>query len=206
MVSGDRSQDEEALDDNLRLRRVTRLRHWPRGSDNEARQRGRSPGSRRDEADHPQVHGQTKEATSHTGPAEPPHLSHSAATTFQPNPAAHCRDQIPCSDESVWSKYQKRYQIDLDGMVTVVQPRGRSTALFVVRRILNRTSSDQLSLLQHLCQESTFVRFYEAYSSAHLCHFICEYMDMTLEHLMGAPVYPEEKHIAAIAGQVIRST
>ena len=78
--------------------------------------------------------------------------------------------------------------------------------MFVVRQTPKRALSGKLSILQHLCQEPAFVRFYEAYSSTPLCHFICEYMDITLEHLMGAPVYPEEKHIAAIAGQVSCST
>lgn len=208
MVSGEQNSDDRDSDDDLRLRRVTQIREWPQPIDNQAQEQGQLPGSRPDERDYPQTHGPTSDAVSGTGQAGFPNFDNLASTTFQSGLASHRQSegQFPCYEQSVWTKYQKRYQIDLNGMVTVAQPRGRSTAMFVVRQTLNRMSSDKLSLLQHLRQEPTFVRFYEAYSSTPLCHFICEYMDITLEHLMGAPVYPDEKHIAAIAGQVSCST
>jgi hypothetical protein len=31
---------------------------------------------------------------------------------------------------------------------------------------------------------------------------VCEYMDLSLEHILGVPRFPTEKEVAAIVGQV----
>jgi hypothetical protein len=34
---------------------------------------------------------------------------------------------------------------------------------------------------------------------------VCEYMDLSLEQILGAPRFPTEKEVAAIAGQALTS-
>lgn len=109
---------------------------------------------------------------------------------------------IPHRLGSVWAVYEKCYETQLDGMVTTVQRRdGVPGDVLGVRSITKDNQDRKLRLLSQCQDPALFVRVVEVFVSESMMHIVREDMDVTLMHVLAAPVFPQEAHVAAIAGK-----
>ena len=108
---------------------------------------------------------------------------------------------IPQHRASPWTRYQEKYKVDLNGMVTVAESRGTSNKLVTVRQTSNVDLDRKIRLLTQLRKCPSFVACIELFLSDSIVHIVGEFMDLTLLHVLGVPVFLSEKEVAAIAGQ-----
>ena len=118
--------------------------------------------------------------------------------------------QLPLTvkDESPWKTYNKEYQIELGGLVTVAERKYPASGLIVVKELLGPSAESKLSMLRRIpdaIQSPYFVSWVEVFHFENVLHVISEYMTVSLLQIVAAPRYPRENHVAAIIGQVIGS-
>ena len=101
-------------------------------------------------------------------------------------------------------RYEKLYELELNRMVDVAEMKGPTTELCIIRRISRDDSDSKIQLLDQLREQKFFVACHEIFVSEAHVHLVCEFLDLTLLHILGAPVFPTERQIAAIAGQARR--
>jgi len=53
-----------------------------------------------------------------------------------------------------------------------------------------------------LMEQPCFAGCFEVFGSASSPYLVCEYLSLTLGHILGLPLLPTEVEVAAIAGQV----
>lgn len=53
-----------------------------------------------------------------------------------------------------------------------------------------------------LMEQPCFARCFEVFGSASSPYLVCEYLSLTLGHILGLPLLPTEVEVAAIADQV----
>ena len=103
---------------------------------------------------------------------------------------------------SIWAKYRQCFELELNGKVDVVVPRAVSPELLIVRRAATTNVSCQTKTLVQLMEQPFFARCFEVFGSASSPYLVCEYLSLTLGHILGLPLLPTEVEVAAIAGQV----
>jgi hypothetical protein len=108
---------------------------------------------------------------------------------------------IPLSTTPIWTKYKRRHQIVLNDLIIVAQetnpPRGR----VLIRQINKENLDRKMRLLAQLRRKSFFLNSSEVFRSGQTIYVVCEYVDLTLVHLLGCPRLATEEEVAAIAGQ-----
>ena len=104
-------------------------------------------------------------------------------------------------DGSPWETYNKDYQLELGGLVTVAGRRCPVSELVVIKELLGSSTDATLSVL-HQIQGSCFVNCVEIFHFRNALHVISEYMMMSLLQIVAAPQYPNENQVTAIIGQV----
>jgi hypothetical protein len=107
---------------------------------------------------------------------------------------------------SIWAEYKRCFELELNGKVDVAVPRSTSQKLFVVRRAATSNLNRQLHMLVQLMAQPYFAKCFQVFGSVSSPYFVCEYLNLTLGHILGLPTFPTEVEVAAIAGQVRYST
>ena len=105
------------------------------------------------------------------------------------------------TDVSVWTKFDRIYQLEMNGPVVVAERRSRPGELAMVRQISNTELDRKRRNLQQLRQPH-FAACFDIFQFEGQVSLVCEYMDLSLLHLVAAPTFPTEKHIRAIVAQV----
>jgi hypothetical protein len=108
---------------------------------------------------------------------------------------------IPFSNASVWTKYVRKHQIELDGLVIIAQEKRPLGNRVLIRHISKENLDQKIRLLAQFRRKSVFLKTSEVFRSGPTVHAVCEYVDLTLLHLLGCPRFATEKEVAAIAGQ-----
>jgi hypothetical protein len=112
---------------------------------------------------------------------------------------------VPKRDIPVWDKYDKVYEVDLMGTVTVAERRPPSSGL-VMERQVSTIELDRKAKLFRQLRGQYFLTCFEMFGSRPLADLVFEYMDLSLLQILGAPLFPAEKHIVAIAAQVLQNS
>lgn len=114
--------------------------------------------------------------------------------------------QLPLTvkEESPWMYYNRDYQVELGGPVSVAERKGPGFGIVVIKQLSTANSSDKISMLR-LLSGGSFIRCIEIFHFENVLHVVSEYMTMTLLQIVAAPRYPRENHVAAIIGQVSSS-
>lgn len=118
-----------------------------------------------------------------------------------PLPAQNSPAAIAQRSGSIWTFYEKRFLHDLDGSVTVVEKKDGTPGLWAVRTVPRQNADHQIRLLSQLQNPSLFVNVLEIFVSGSMMHIVREHMDITLSHILAAPMFLQEVHVAAIAGK-----
>ena len=175
-------------------RPVTQIEYWPQAKDSHGQSDPRGVDRSTDE---PDSHQPAEASPVPRPPSMFPDLPlqvHSTAIGSSSMP-------IPQHHASPWTRYEERYKIDLNGMVTVVEGKGALAQLATVRQILRTDLDRKVRLLNQLRGNRSFVACIDIFLSNSIVQIVSEFMDLTLLHVLGTAVFPTEKQVAAIAGQ-----
>ena len=131
---------------------------------------------------------------------EPPSSSHDGSTSTEPEVQLF---QLPLTvkDESPWTTYDRDYQVELGGPVSVAERKGPDLGLVVVKQ-LSTANADSKLLMLRVISGGSFTCCIEIFRFEDVLHVVSEYMTMSLLQIVAAPRYPHESHVAAIIGQV----
>lgn len=99
------------------------------------------------------------------------------------------------------TKYNRDYQVELGGPVSVAERKAPDSGLVVVKQLSTATPDGKLSMLR-LISGGSFIRCIEIFHFEDVLHVVSEYMTMSLLQIVAAPRYLRESHVAAIIGQV----
>ena len=189
-------------------RPVTQIECWPHAKDGRGQSDPDGAGSR--SMENPDSH-QPAEASPARTPrkrkrgkqtvSEKPSMFPDLPLQVHPTAIGSAAMPIPQHHASPWTRYEVRYKIDLNGMVTVVERKGNLTQLVTVRQTFKTDLDRKVRLLNQLRGHRSFVACIELFLSDSIVHIVGEFMDLTLLHVLGARGFPTEKQVAAIAGQ-----
>jgi hypothetical protein len=114
---------------------------------------------------------------------------------------------IPVLKGTPWESYEERYDLNLGGWITVAgkKPRRtgkkpRRTGQVIAVRVIPNVEED-LYRIQQLRHEN-FVSVYEIFAFESSFHIISERMQISLDHVVASPAYPDESELASIIWQV----
>jgi hypothetical protein len=116
--------------------------------------------------------------------------------------AAESLDAIPRFESSVWSQYTQMHELEMGGTVNIAEKKGPLSSRVLIRRTSNMGLDNKIRLLTQLHQRPYFLETTGVFLSDTVVDIVCEYMDLSLEHILGVPRFPTEKEVAAIVGQV----
>jgi hypothetical protein len=101
----------------------------------------------------------------------------------------------------VWSQYTKMHELEMGSTVNIAEKKGPLSGRVLIRQTSNMGLDNKIRLLTQLHQRPHFLETTGVFLSGTVMDIVCEYMDLSLEHILGVPRFPTEKEVAAIAGQ-----
>jgi hypothetical protein len=107
---------------------------------------------------------------------------------------------------SVWAQYKQCFELELNGKVDIAVPRASTPKLVVIRRAATSDFNRQANELLQIMKQPYFAKCFEVFGSVSSPYFVCEYLSLTLGHLLAVPTFPTEVEVRAIAGQVCVAT
>ncbi|KAK5215861.1 hypothetical protein LTR96_011182 [Exophiala xenobiotica] len=105
----------------------------------------------------------------------------------------------------IWANYKRCIELELNGKVDIAIPQTSSPKLVVVRRAATTNLDHQMQTLLQLMAQPYFARCFEVFGSVSSPYFVCEYLSLTLGHIMGLPLFPTEVEVVAITGQLVEA-
>jgi len=109
--------------------------------------------------------------------------------------------QLRAAWESPWEKYEKVYNVELGGTVEVAIRKASFVELVHVRAFLTEVFVKTLYLFRQL-QYQNIVTALEVFTIDNGLYTVLEYMPVFLERIVRLSVYPDERQLVAILGQV----
>lgn len=106
---------------------------------------------------------------------------------------------IPVLKGTPWESYEEKYDLNLGGWITVAGKKPRTGQVIAVRVIPN--GEEDLYRIQQLRHEN-FVSVYEIFAFESSFYIISERMQISLDHVVASPAYPDESELASIIWQV----
>src|ERR1700712_4502789 len=94
---------------------------------------------------------------------------------------------IPLSTTPIWTKYKRGHQIMLNDFVIVAQKTKSPGGRVLVRQIDKENLDRKIRLLVQWRRKSFFLESSEVFRSGQTIYVICEYVDLTLDHLLACP-------------------
>ncbi|KAL4899386.1 hypothetical protein BDW74DRAFT_183782 [Aspergillus multicolor] len=105
---------------------------------------------------------------------------------------------VPVQDGSPWERYHSLYSENIGGPATVVIHEHRPQDLLVVRT----HNSAQVPILRGRPHEN-IIEIKEALKHNGGIYVLHEYLPLSLDRLVGAPIFPNEVQLASILGQLL---
>ncbi len=115
--------------------------------------------------------------------------------------AGESLNTIRKSNCSVWTMYVQKHEIALNGLVSVAQRKEALGSRVLVRQTSKERLYRKLRLLAQFRRKPYFLQPFEVFVSDSTVDIVCDYVDLTLLHILGNPRLPTENEVAAIAGQ-----
>lgn len=109
---------------------------------------------------------------------------------------------LTVKEQSPWKSYDRDYQTELGGPVTVAERKEPASGLVVVKEFSRANAESRLSMLRQVL-DSYFVSCIEIFHFEDRLYMVSEHMTMSLLQIVAAPRYPRENHVAAIIGQIL---
>jgi hypothetical protein len=107
---------------------------------------------------------------------------------------------IPVLKGTPWESYEEKYHLNLGGWITVAGKKPRTTGQVIAVRVIPNVEED-LYRIQQLRHEN-FVSVYEIFAFESSFYIISERMQISLDHVVASPAYPDESELASIIWQV----
>jgi hypothetical protein len=93
------------------------------------------------------------------------------------------------------------HELEIGGTVNITEKKGSLSGRVLIRRISNMGLDYKIRLLTQLRRRPYFLKTIGVFLSGTVVDIVCEYIDLTLKHILGAPRFPTKKEVAAIIGQ-----
>lgn len=103
--------------------------------------------------------------------------------------------------ESPWDFYEKVFDLDLNGPVTVAQRKAPLSGL-VAMRTFSLTAAEKALFTHKRIRHDCIVEALDAFTTETSFYVILEHMPISLEQIVDSVKYPTERQLAAILGQV----
>lgn len=177
-------------------RRLTQIENWPQAENvgDGARPEMLWPGQAQDE------HTLRPDVGSEE-PITPPRKRNRKRKHGERLPVQNATATVPQRPGSVWAVYEKRFTIEFDMVVPIVEKKDGTPGLWTVRKTSTEMLDRKFRLLNQFQDASMFVRIIEVFLADDTMDMVCERMELSLLHIAEAPLFPQELHLAAIAGQ-----
>ena len=107
---------------------------------------------------------------------------------------------IPVLKGTPWESYEEKYDLNLGGWITVAGKKPRTTGQVIAVRVIPNVEED-LYRIQQLRHEN-FISVYEIFAFESSFYIISERMQISLDHVVASPAYPDESELASIIWQV----
>lgn len=111
-----------------------------------------------------------------------------------------CKDII-ARKESPWDIYEKLFEIDLNGPVTVAQGKARLSGLVAVRSF-SVTDAEKALYMHGRVWHANIVKTLEAFTTETSFYIVLEHMPISLYQIVESAKYPTERQLAAMLRQV----
>lgn len=105
-------------------------------------------------------------------------------------------------DESPWDTFEKFYECDLAGTVTVCVRRSGRSAVWAVRQYPSKDADRILQILS-CARHKNVVSVLECFRTSDVLYTIGKHHPLTLDHLVACKAFPDQKQLAAIMSQVL---
>ncbi|KAL4984461.1 hypothetical protein BDW68DRAFT_180651 [Aspergillus falconensis] len=109
--------------------------------------------------------------------------------------------RLPVQDGSPWNRYRSLYNENIGGPATVVIHEQHPQDLLVVRTY-DQSRVPVSQALQATTHEN-IITVREAFKYDGGIYIVHEYLPLSLDRIVGSPIYPDEVQLASILGQVI---
>lgn len=103
--------------------------------------------------------------------------------------------------ESPWKRYVKTFDLELAGWVEVAVRKADPIGLVHVKKFLNPGAEKALHMIR-LLQHRNIVTALGTFATDDGLYVVFEPMSICLERMVASPVYPNERQLAALLGQV----
>ncbi|KAL4766962.1 hypothetical protein BDW60DRAFT_212445 [Aspergillus nidulans var. acristatus] len=109
--------------------------------------------------------------------------------------------RLPVQDGSPWKRYRSLYKENIGVPVTVVIHEEHPQNLLVIRTY----DQSRVSVSQALraAPHENIITVQEAFKHDGEIYLLHEYLPLSLDRIVGSPIYPDEVQLASILGQVI---
>ena len=157
-------------------RPVTQIESWPQAKDSHGQSVPHGVGRSTDDPDSHQpaeaspVREPRKRKRVKEPVPRPPSMFPGLPLQVHPTAIGSSSMPIPQHHASLWTRYEERYKIDLNGMVTVVEGKGALAQLVTVRQILKTDLDRKVRLLNQLRGHRSFVRASNYFCLSPLCN------------------------------------
>ena len=126
----------------------------------------------------------------------------SKSAKYTPQRPQHEPELIPVWDGSPWKAYEDRYRLELGVWFTLAGKKPRRTGEVVaVRSISGPNAEEDIYRIRLLCHRN-LLSVHEIFNFEDSSYIVSERMQISLEHVVASPAYPDEAEMASIIWQV----
>lgn len=111
---------------------------------------------------------------------------------------------LPSSTSSVWTKYTQCRVIRLNALIGVAKRIGFPEDVVLIRQTSKERLYAKGRLLAQFRQQPFFLKTFEIFYSSLTVDIVCEFVELSLLHLVDYARLPTQKEVVAIAGQASR--
>ncbi|KAI9769848.1 MAG: hypothetical protein M1840_003842 [Geoglossum simile] len=112
------------------------------------------------------------------------------------------REYIATKRESPWKSFEEKYELKLDGFVTIATRKAQPRGIVIIKRFTGPDAANKMQMLQKIRHDS-FLHALECFSFENHLHVVFEHVPTTLAQIAVSPVYLTERELAAIIGQIL---
>jgi hypothetical protein len=110
-------------------------------------------------------------------------------------------EELEIKHESPWKRYEKVYDRELGGPVTVAAQIAHPCNLVVIRKFSEPSAEKALYMFRQI-QHDNFIAALRVFMTEKTFYIVLEHLPLCLDQIVASPAYPNELQLAAMVGQV----
>jgi hypothetical protein len=109
--------------------------------------------------------------------------------------------ELSIKRESPWDSYERVYDRELGGPVTVATRNTPPSKLVIIRQFPGPSAEKTLYMFRQI-QHNNFIAALGVFMTQETFYVVLEHLPVSLEQMVNSPAYPNELQLAAMVGQV----